>query len=698
MKIRDLLSKIENKEILVPEFQREYVWNRQQAKDLLVSLYNEWPTGSLLFWKIKKNEAPPIKKIKFDADDTDRIDIILDGQQRLTALYLLVKGEVPPYYDLKDITHDPRNLYFNIITEHFQYYQKSIMKGIPSWNSVIWYYNANEADINKIDEKIEKRRMLNYSGTIWRVYTILKARILDHEYPIQTIPEKANELEAITIFEKINTQGTKLTSEELALAHIQHNWKNARRYMKEYLEEVKKKNYNFNLSFFVRCLAAVVKGSGRPVTLHEAQENELMEGWDGVKLSLDYLIKILPVEAYIDSDEDLISSRTLVPMVAFLSKNNYHFTPQQKNNFFRWFYLATLWSRYSSSPISRLDSDVRAVTSEINPFPKLMELLKRQRPILRVSPKDLERMRINTGLGKMVLIVAKHNKAIDWFVGTPLSGVGAGKYSIELHHIFPSSILYREKYSTKNMIERDKVNEIANKAFLTMKTNRKIRNSRPIHYLEQVINKFPTALESQFVPMNRNLWKIENYEEFLAERRRIISKAINDFIDSFDVNRIDKLNLDSLLRLEEGQHLEFKSTLRIDIEGKGLSYNIIEEQVLKTIVAFLNQDAGGVLIIGVDDDKNLVGLEPDYETLKRSNRDGFLLHLTNIIASRIGKEFLDNIDVKFEKMESHDIAIIKIQKARTFVSFNDRNYVRTKNQTIQLKPAEAAEYIIRVWR
>lgn len=310
----------------------------------------------------------------------------------------------------------------------------------------------------------------------------------------------------------------------------------------------------------------------------------------------------------------------------------------------------------------------------------------------------MDRAGINTGLGKMVLIVAKHQKAQDWFVGTPLSGRGTGKYSIEQHHIFPSSILYREKYSSKNMIERDKVNEIANRAFLTMKTNREIRNSRPIDYFNRIIEKFPNALEAQFIPQNRNLWTIENYEDFLAERRRLISKGINEFIQRYDRNNLNKRGLESLLNLEEGQHLEFKSSLRTDMEGRGLSHKIVEEQTLKTIAAFLNQDDGGVLLIGVDDKKNIIGIESDFDTLGKKDTDGFLLHLNNITSSRIGKEFSHNIDIDFEEKDDKIVAIVKVQKAHRFVPFIDRNYVRSKNQTIQLTPAEAAEYIMRVWK
>ena len=298
----------------------------------------------------------------------------------------------------------------------------------------------------------------------------------------------------------------------------------------------------------------------------------------------------------------------------------------------------------------------------------------------------------------MAVIIAKHNRAIDWFVGTPLSGGGTGKYSIEEHHIFPSSILYREKYPDKKISERDKVNEIANKVFITQKTNRKIRNTRPIEYLPNVREKFPSALQAQFMPMDKSLWKVENYEQFLEARRRLIAKKINEYITSLESDIIGKEGISEILINEEGQHLEFKSTLRVDTQKREIPPNVIEDQSLKTITAFLNQDDGGTLLIGIDDKKQVVGLEHDYDTLgKKKNRDGFMLHLTNIIDSRISKDYLHNIAIEIEEYEGKDVAIIRVQKAKEFVSYDNKNYVRINNQTQQLSPIDAAQYILRVW-
>src|SRR5688500_886442 len=101
-------------DLVLPEFQREYVWTREQAKQLLVSLIRGYPTGSVLFWKT--DHPPDIKNNAVPKDKIGTTSVILDGQQRLTTLYLFAQDEIPPYYREPDIKDDPRGLYFDLDT------------------------------------------------------------------------------------------------------------------------------------------------------------------------------------------------------------------------------------------------------------------------------------------------------------------------------------------------------------------------------------------------------------------------------------------------------------------------------------------------------------------------------------------------------------------------------------------------------
>jgi hypothetical protein len=122
LKISDLVSEIERKELLLPEIQRGYVWQRPQAVKLIDSLYRDYPTGALLLWDTE--ELPVTKEMEKQKESTGqpnfRPKIVLDGQQRLTTLYKVFVGD-------EDI-----RIYFNLETEEFQLYAPPL-KNQPLW-------------------------------------------------------------------------------------------------------------------------------------------------------------------------------------------------------------------------------------------------------------------------------------------------------------------------------------------------------------------------------------------------------------------------------------------------------------------------------------------------------------------------------------------------------------------------------------
>ena len=114
MKISQIIDKIDEKQLFVPAFQREYVWKRNDAKELINSLIKDYPTGTMLTWETGK---PPELKGDHKYDPMQgSVKLILDGQQRITTLYMLMTDLIPPYYKDRDILHNIRGLYVNVET------------------------------------------------------------------------------------------------------------------------------------------------------------------------------------------------------------------------------------------------------------------------------------------------------------------------------------------------------------------------------------------------------------------------------------------------------------------------------------------------------------------------------------------------------------------------------------------------------
>jgi uncharacterized protein with ParB-like and HNH nuclease domain len=119
MKISTILDKIDEYQLFVPAFQREYVWKRDDAKQLLDSLIKEYPTGTMLTWET--NNPPELKGAHQYDEKQGAVKLLLDGQQRITTLYMLIRGNIPPYYTLPEIMNDTRGLYVNIETLELSY-------------------------------------------------------------------------------------------------------------------------------------------------------------------------------------------------------------------------------------------------------------------------------------------------------------------------------------------------------------------------------------------------------------------------------------------------------------------------------------------------------------------------------------------------------------------------------------------------
>jgi hypothetical protein len=183
---------------------------------------------------------------------------------------------------------------------------------------------------------------------------------------------------------------------------------------------------------------------------------------------------------------------------------------------------------------------------------------------LLVRPDNFASWSVGARFYPMLYMLTRVGEACDWCTGLPLKADLLGKTSrLEIHHIFPKSQLYAQGYS------RSMVNSLTNYCFLTQTCNLSISNTLPEVYFPQVETEHPGALASQWIPLDQNLWRVENYPEFLAERQRLLARAANAF-------------LDSLLASSRAEPVETVSVLvaapAVEIEDLGTSINGEDEE------------------------------------------------------------------------------------------------------------------------
>lgn len=163
------------------------------------------------------------------------------------------------------------------------------------------------------------------------------------------------------------------------------------------------------------------------------------------------------------------------------------------------------------------------------------------------------------------------------------------------------------------------------------------------------------------------------------------------------------MTITDLIQNGESSTLEFKSTLRVDLKT-GKQEKFIEYSVLKTLAAFLNS-AGGTLLIGIDDNKNILGLDKDFKSFPKGDKlDEFQKYFDNIFGNNIGNRFQRYIKVEFPEIDGKMICSVTIKEKseeEVYIT-NDGGqeifYIRRQASTISLKPSDAVKYIKEHWK
>lgn len=163
---------------------------------------------------------------------------------------------------------------------------------------------------------------------------------------------------------------------------------------------------------------------------------------------------------------------------------------------------------------------------------------------------------------------------------------------------------------------------------------------------------------------------------------------------------LDK-DLPSIIRQGEGPLLEFKSSLRWDMQENRINRGL-ESVVLKTLAGFFNSYIGGTLLIGVADNGELIGLDKDYQTLKKPDQDGFEQALMTVISSNLGADLCPFVHVLFHVIDGKDICRVIVSPASRPVFLTQGNaqkfFVRTGGGTRDLNIQEALEYVAGRWK
>lgn len=565
--ISTLVDMYKRGELRLPEIQRHYVWQGTRVRDLLDSLYRGYPSGSILMWET--DEPIPTRDFAIAQETTAFAGrkLLLDGQQRLTSLTAVLNGEavtvrgrkrpidilfnlehpegppvevvevesdevspLTPDDELDDVDQSDeaddseQGLLERLNRRTFVVASKNLLAQ-PNWVSVSEVFKSSDTSI------LQKAGIESFSDPRYQKYIdrLTKLRqIKNYQYVVHVLERDMDYEEVTEIFVRVNSLGAKLRSSDLALAQMTSRWQNLLKELEEFQEECERVWFTIDLGQFVRSIVVFATKQCLFRTVASTQIDRLKAGWEEAKEGLRFAVNFLRTNAGIE-DETLLSSPMFIHVLAAVSRvKDNKLTQAEQHSLLHWLLIANARGRYSRGSTETLLNEDLAIIFRSGDIAALLEPVKRQFGRLHIEPSDLASRGSNSPLFSLSYLALKHNGAKDWFSGLGLSLTHQGKmHFIQWHHIFPKSLLKQRGFET------GEINEIANMAFITGQTNRRISNKAPIEYLPDIIkNQGPVALESQLVPTASDKWEMDTYRQFLQERRSALAACMNDFIKS----------------------------------------------------------------------------------------------------------------------------------------------------------------------
>jgi len=522
MMISTILDHIDNGHMALPEFQRGYVWNRDQVRGLFDSLYRRHPVGGLLVWATESKTATHRGDGPLAAGV---VKLLLDGQQRMTSLYGVVRGRPPKFFDGNAQAFT--GLRFQLESETFEFYQPVKMKDDPLWIDVTALMQKGTDGIGELIGRLSAQpayatRVGDFVGRLARLVGIKE---IDLHIEEVTGTDKSLDV-VVDIFNRVNSGGTKLSKGDLALAKICADWPEGRDAMKAKLKEWAKADYRFTLDWLLRSVNTVLTGEAKFHFLHEKTAEEVQAALARATKHVDTSLNLIAGRLGLDHDQVLFGRFGVPVMARYLDQRQAKklgtMSEKDRDKLLFWYVQAAMWGRFSGSTESFIDQDLAALEGDDGGLDKLLEQLRLWHGGLRAEAGHFTGWSLGARFYPVLYLLTRMGAARDWGTGLPLKASLLGKMSrLEVHHIFPKAQLYKRKH------KRPEVNALANFCFLTKDTNLEIRDRLPENYFPEIEAAHPGALASQWIPADSSLWKVDRFRDFLEARKVLLAEELN---------------------------------------------------------------------------------------------------------------------------------------------------------------------------
>lgn len=590
--VNSLLASIKDGAIAIPEIQRPFVWDASKVRDLIDSLYQGYPVGYIIVWQ------NPDVKLK---DGTTSIGkkVLIDGQQRVTALTAAIVGYEVVGSDYKKKTI---KIAFNPLEETFEVSNPAIQKNTiwipdvsklfdPGFNT--FTFLMEYCKLNSIEDDMQKARL---SDVITRLVAIQNNSIgiitLSHELDIEKVTD---------IFIRINSKGVVLSQADFAMSKISSNESyggNIIRKTIDYfchlmqtpgdLEAIKKNDCDFaataefnsikwvtseNEDVYVPDYTDLLRVaftskfhrgkvadlvsllSGRDfetrdykAEIAEDSFNKLKEGVASFVNQTNFQRYLMIVNSVGIVDSSLIRSQNVMNFgyILYLSLRERGVAANEIEMIVRrWIVLSILTGRYSGSPESMFDYDIKRFMSYDNPMDFLVQTETGE--LSEAFWNNVLVMKLNTSVASSpffnVFLMAQVKASDKGFLSEQIEVKSMLEQRGDIHHLFPKQYLIKNGVNNKSMY-----NQIANYVYLQSEINIKIKDTSPREYMHTVLEQCETKqpvyggitdveklrknLIDNSIPDGFEDMDVNDYVSFLEKRRVLMAQKIRDYYES----------------------------------------------------------------------------------------------------------------------------------------------------------------------
>ena len=525
-RLAELLNEMKTGKLQVPRFQRDFVWPLTKTRELLDSMFKEFPIGTFFLWRAPADTPPlfrPLQELGIPTPRTGQeVTYILDGQQRLASLYAVVNGirlngrdygricidlETATRYELNTEEGFDESIFVNRRGDNERYVAVRDLIG----SDHLAIYNAIREDWKPVFNKTYQ---------------------LFHTYPFSVVWVQGQNLgDAILIFQRINQAGKRLSRYDLVCANLWTEDFDLRKRVTELNRQFESRRFGvLHETIYTQAFALILHDRCTTAAELSLDTEEVREKWEEVVRSLELAVNFVAANLG-------VRRSSYLPYRGILAVLTYYFyhagtgviSAREREVLWNWFWRVTLSERYGSTSPSRMAEDAQKLRQLIDgedvsfdyPFEVTAEGVARTK---MTSTRSALRN------GAICMLVLKQPKNLG--DGSPVNLADdffSDLKSPERHHIFPVGYLRTCGISGR------RVHALPNFCLIPADLNRNIASRAPADYLSEYRESnpgFQAGAESHLLPVepSAGVWS-NDFERFINERSDLLAKELNRLVE-----------------------------------------------------------------------------------------------------------------------------------------------------------------------